>query len=228
MNVLAFDTCFDACSVAAGRGLRSLAPSIVSLYEPMSSGQAERLVPMIEEALAATGMTAGDLDRIAVTCGPGTFTGTRIAVSAARALALIANTPIVPVSTLHLMAMNPSANAAGADELAIATDARRDEVYMERFDPHTLQSRAPAAAFSVEEAARQLSGKNIVVAGSGALAVADAGRGLGKDVRAIAPHLLPDSADVLFLATRMMHFRSVQALYLRPPDAKPQINAVLA
>ena len=85
MNVLAFDTCFDACSVAAGRGLRSLAPSIVALYEPMSSGQAERLVPMIEEALAATGMTAGDLDRIAVTCGPGTFTGTRIAVSAARA-----------------------------------------------------------------------------------------------------------------------------------------------
>lgn len=228
MNVLAFDTCLDACSVAAGRGLRSLSPSIVSLFEPMSSGQAERLVPMIQEALTATGMRVEDLDRIAVTCGPGTFTGTRIGIAAARALALVAGTPVVPVSTLRLMAMNPAASAAGADELAIATDARRGEVYIERFDPHTLASRAPAAALAIEQAARQLHGGKVVVAGSGAQAVAYAARDLGKDARAIVQHLLPDSVDVLFDAMRMRQSTSVQAVYLRAPDAKPQLKAALA
>ncbi|MGE0054309.1 MAG: tRNA (adenosine(37)-N6)-threonylcarbamoyltransferase complex dimerization subunit type 1 TsaB [Hyphomicrobium sp.] len=228
MNVLAFDTCFDACSVAAGRGLLSLSPAIAAFHESMSSGQAERLVPMISEALSATGMSVLDLDRIAVTRGPGTFTGTRIATAAARALALVANTPIVPVSTLHLMAMNPSLHVIGASELVIATDARRGEVYIERFDPRTLASRAPAAALAIDEAVQQLPERDVVAAGSGAEALAKAANATGRSIRAIEPHLLPDSVDVLFRAIHMRHFNSVQAVYLRPPDAKPQINAVIA
>ena len=66
MNILSFDTCFDACSVAAGRGLRSLTPSISFAYEPMQKGHAERLMPMIEAVMAEVGLEFTALDRIAV------------------------------------------------------------------------------------------------------------------------------------------------------------------
>lgn len=223
MNVLAFDTAFDCCSVAAGRGLRSLSPSIASFYEPMNAGQAERLVPMIAEALRDTGMDARDLDRIAVTSGPGTFTGTRITIAAARALALVTKAPIVAVSSLKLMAMNYAAQAKGAGRLAIATDARRGEVYFECFQPHALVSLGPPQALTTAEAAQRLAGAGRpVVAGSGAAAVAEAASVQGLDVTAIAPGLLPDAVDMLFMAMEMAHFNTVHALYLRPPDAKPQ------
>ena len=179
MNVLAFDTCFDACSVAAGRGLRGLSPSISACHEPMATGHAERLMPMIDEQLAAAGLEMRDLDRIAITLGPGTFTGTRISVAAGRALALALDVPVVAVTSLKLMAMNFAANARGAGELAIATDARRGEVYFERFNPHTLQSLAPAAVLGAAAAAAALSRAGAVVAGSGAAAVAHAAQGLG-------------------------------------------------
>lgn len=228
MNVLAFDTCFDACSVAAGRGLRSLSPSIISLFEPMHSGQAERLMPMIEEAMSATGMKVEDLDVIAITSGPGTFTGTRITTATARALALYANTPLVTVSALQLMAMSPDANATGADILAIATDARRGEVYFEIFDPHTLVSLGPPQALTVEAAAASFGNRLAAVAGSGAQAVADAANRLGITARAVAPRLLPDAFDLLFLAMELPRQVTVQPLYLRPPDAKPPSGAALA
>lgn len=228
MNVLAFDTAFDACSVAAGRGLRGLAPSIVALFEPMQSGQAERLVPMIEEALSATSMSAADLDLIAVTAGPGTFTGTRITTAAARALALVAHTPLVAISSLRLMAMSASANAMGAARLAIATDARRGEVYFQVFDAHTLCALAPPEALTVEAAAARLNPGGAVVAGSGAQIVASAAQVLGISAPALAPDLLPDALDMLFTAMEMPRLNTVQALYLRPPDAKPQIDAGLA
>ena len=228
MNVLAFDTCFDACSVAAGRGLRSLSPSIVSLFEPMQSGQAERLMPMIEEALSATGMSIAGLDLIAVTGGPGTFTGTRITTATARALSLFVKTPLVPVSTLKLMAMDPEASAVGAGVLAIATDARRGEVYFEAFDSHSLASLAPAQALSVADASARLQGHAAVIAGSGAISVAAAANEMGITAKAVAPRLLPDALAMLFVSMELPRVNAVQALYLRPADAKPQIDAALA
>jgi len=89
----------------------------------MSAGHAERLLPMISAVLDDTGLRPDALDRIAVTVGPGTFTGTRIAIAAARALALVAKVPVVTMTSLKLMAMSQDANATGANELAIATDA---------------------------------------------------------------------------------------------------------
>lgn len=228
MNVLTFDTAFDACSVAAGRGLRSLSPSIVTLFEPMQSGQAERLVPMIQEALSLTGMSTADLDVIAVTCGPGTFTGTRITTAAARALALVGKTPLAAISSLSLMAMNFAAKSTGAQTLAIATDARRGEVYFESFDPHSLCSLAPPQALLVEAAAARLGPGTCVIAGSGGELVASAARARGVDARSLAPNLVPDAFDMLFAAMTMPLLNTVQALYLRPPDAKPQIDAALA
>jgi tRNA threonylcarbamoyladenosine biosynthesis protein TsaB len=221
MNILAFDTAFDACSVAAARGLRSLTPAICPLFEAMTIGHAERLMPMINAALSETKLTVADLDLIAVTIGPGTFTGTRITVAAARALALVNDTPIVTLTSLKLMAMSADARSSGARQLAIATDARRGEVYIERFCPRSLQSLALPAVLSIADAAHSLGPNSTALAGSGAAAVAAEALNQGLDAHATATGLLPDAFDMLFWALEQRPTAIVHPLYLRPPDAKP-------
>jgi tRNA threonylcarbamoyladenosine biosynthesis protein TsaB len=228
MNLLAFDTCFDSCSVAVGRRLRSLTPGIAFANASMATGQAERLMPMIEEVMADVGMGFGELTRIAIADGPGTFTGARIAVSAARALALATGAEIVTISSLHLMAMSPDVVANGAASIAIATDARRGEVYFQRFDAHSLAPFAPPAVLPVADAAQALRETSTVVAGSGAAAVVDAAVALGANVRAILPTLVPDAFDMLFASLSFSAGRTVAPLYLRPPDAKPSASTLLS
>lgn len=221
MNLLAFDTCFDSCSVAAGRRLRSLTPSIGYASAPMATGQAERLLPMIEQVMADAGMAFSDLQRIAIATGPGTFTGARIAVSAARALALATGAEIVSMSSLQLMAMNPDVAANGAATIAIATDARRGEVYFQRFDAHSLVPLSAPAVLAIDQAAATLGAAPSVIAGSGAAAVADAARMFGTRATAILPALVPDAIDMLFASLSLPASATVAPLYLRPPDAKP-------
>ena len=221
MNVLAFDTCFDACSVAVGRGLRSLTPVIAERFEAMQVGQAERLMPMIEETMLEAGMTFNMLDRIAVTFGPGTFTGTRIGIAAARALSLVCGAPIVTVSSLALMALNPEIANIQRRTLAIATDARRGEAYIERFDSRTFQSIGGPAVLSFADAVHALGSAPVLIAGSAASAIAAEAQAQGRDVRAILPGLLPDALDMLFCAAALPVIEKPAPLYLRPPDAKP-------
>lgn len=101
MIVLALDTALDACSVAIVRGDAVLA----NLSERMQRGQAERLAPMAREAADAASVSFSELDCVAVTTGPGSFTGVRVGLSFARALALALSKPCVGVSTLEALAL---------------------------------------------------------------------------------------------------------------------------
>lgn len=230
MNILAFDTSFDACSVAAGRGLRTLTPRIELLFEPMTTGHAERLVPMIAEAMAATGLTFDVLDRIIVTDGPGTFTGTRTGVSVARALALSAGCRLTAISSLRLMASSPRIVLDGAtNHVMIAVDARRGEVYTQLFDRRQNYAPvSPPALLSVEDAAALCREAPVTIAGSGAEAVATEARNNSSVSTVVAPDLLPDAADILFRAFELGETAKVVPLYLRPPDAKPQDGKAIA
>lgn len=108
MRILALDTTLTACAVAIvdGEVVRA------SLSEPMQRGHAERLAPMVHEALATAELRAADIDRIVVTTGPGSFTGVRVGLAFARAFALARAIPCVGISTLEALALE-----AGEDGL---------------------------------------------------------------------------------------------------------------
>ena len=121
--ILGFDTSAAHCAAALLCGDRVIAARV----EPMEKGQAERLVPMLEEVLAEGGTGWQDLAALAVCTGPGNFTGVRIAVATARGLALGLGIPAIGVTLLE-------ARAAGADgPVTVVEDARRGEVYVQRF-----------------------------------------------------------------------------------------------
>jgi len=125
MNLLAIDTATESCSAAALAGERLVARSELA---PRRHG--ELLLPMCEEVLAEAGLRRHDLDAIAVGCGPGAFTGVRLAISAAQGIALALDIPVVPVSSLAALAMQAPAN--GGPILAVI-DARMGEIYAGQF-----------------------------------------------------------------------------------------------
>ncbi|WP_128254598.1 tRNA (adenosine(37)-N6)-threonylcarbamoyltransferase complex dimerization subunit type 1 TsaB [Falsirhodobacter deserti] len=123
--ILAFDTSAAHCAAALLSGDIVLAQA----EEAMAKGQAERLLPLLEDVLAAGGKTWGDLDALAVGTGPGNFTGIRIAVAAARGLALGLNIPAIGVSTLE-------ARAHGLPRpLVVAEPAPRGMFHVQTFGP---------------------------------------------------------------------------------------------
>jgi tRNA threonylcarbamoyladenosine biosynthesis protein TsaB len=158
MIVLAVDTALDACSVAVARGDETL----TSISEPMNRGQAERLAPMAREAAAQAAIAFADIDRIAVTTGPGSFTGVRVGLSFARALALALNKPCVGVSTLEALALAESEQ--GLRAAIIETPGASYFALYENGAPVI----APRGVERGEHEAL-LAGRNAVVVGPGAL-----------------------------------------------------------
>ncbi|MBZ4022577.1 tRNA (adenosine(37)-N6)-threonylcarbamoyltransferase complex dimerization subunit type 1 TsaB [Rhodobacter sp. TJ_12] len=121
--ILAFDTSAAHCAAALLQGETVLAHRV----EEMAKGQAERLMPLLEELLAEAGYGWHDLAGLGVGVGPGNFTGVRISVSAARGLALSLGIPAIGVSTFEAVA------EGAARPVAVLLDARRGEAYAQRF-----------------------------------------------------------------------------------------------
>lgn len=124
MLILAFDTSAAHCAVSLMLDDRVIA----EVDEPMTKGQAERLMPICEDVIANGGYAWADLDAIAVGTGPGNFTGIRIAVSSARGLALSLDIPAIGVSILEAQAFGQS------PQITLSTiDARQDKIYAQVF-----------------------------------------------------------------------------------------------
>lgn len=129
MQILAFDTAAAACSAALWRDGTVRARRL----EPMARGQAEALLPMVRAVLDEAGAAFADLDLLAVTVGPGAFTGLRIGLAAARGLALATGLPCLGVTTLEAVAQAVPAAARTGDAILAVLDTRRDDVYAQTF-----------------------------------------------------------------------------------------------
>src|SRR3984957_16609713 len=128
MLILAIDTALDAC--AAGVLDTDAGKLIAQQSEAMKRGHAEALMPLIARVIKQAGIGFAALDRIAVTTGPGSFTGLRVGLSAARGIALAANRPVVGVTTLTAYAA-PVVGQNGEQPVIAAIDARHDHVYLQ-------------------------------------------------------------------------------------------------
>src|SRR6266480_6619206 len=132
MLILAIDTALDAC--AAGVLDTDLGKLIAQESQAMKRGHAEALMPLIARVIKESGIAFALLDRIAVTTGPGSFTGLRVGLSAARGIGLAASKPVVGLTTLAAYAA-PHIAQDDKTAIAVAIDARHQHVYLQIFGP---------------------------------------------------------------------------------------------
>lgn len=232
MRVLALDTSTAACSAAIWDTACVSGHLIAHRYEPMDRGQSEALAPMIHEVLRDAGAAVREMDLLAVTTGPGAFTGVRIGLAMARSLGMSASLPVLGVSTMEAVAHGvPQAKRAGA-WLVVVMDTKRDDVYVQTFDPLLAPVGSPEIILP-DEIMRVMDGipgnEDILMAGDAAGRVVTYLRGPdlcgpGRDIRALQDIVLPDAAVVAAISaagdlpTPDMPFPT--PIYLRPPYAK--------
>jgi tRNA threonylcarbamoyladenosine biosynthesis protein TsaB len=224
MRVLAIDTALAASSAAvldtANGGI------VASESVAMTRGHAEALMPLVARVMQASGMSFGDLDRVVVTTGPGSFTGMRVGIAAARGFGVATNLPVVGVSTLSAYA----APYLGADELSpviAAIDARHGHVYLQVFAPGGRTLVAPRLA-PLNEAVRAASHSASCIVGSAAQAVANGLPATAPVPVTVDTRQAPDIAWIAQIGAVMPEAQAPpQPLYLRAPDAQPQNAAQL-
>ncbi|MBP1851298.1 tRNA (adenosine(37)-N6)-threonylcarbamoyltransferase complex dimerization subunit type 1 TsaB [Rhizobium halophytocola] len=221
MIVLALDTAGADCAAAvydtASRHLLS------EVTETIGRGHAERLMAVIDAALDKAQVTLDDVGRIAVTVGPGSFTGIRVGVATARGLALALGVEAVGISTLDVLAAEAldSRRKAGRDDarpVLVAMDAKRGEAYLQLFSA-TGRPLDDAVVLPIGEVSEIAGGQTVDIVGSaGPL---------------LAGETSPGPADCFPIgrvARLALTARSgkPKPLYLRGPDAKPQTGFAVA
>ncbi len=218
MRILALDSATAACSAALWRDGAVLARR----FAPMERGQAEALVPMVRDVMAEADMAYDHIDRIAVTVGPGAFTGLRIGLSAARGFALATGKPLGGVTTLEAVAEGVALSQLAGRNLLVALATKRSDLYVQAFDGARRPIGDPAV-LAPEALAGWAPEAPLLLVGDGtppALAsLAEAGREVAV---ANAPGL-PDAALVAGLAAARIAaggaLRAAVPLYLTPPMA---------
>lgn len=183
----------------------------------MERGHAEALAPMVRDVLSDAGVEPHQLDRIAATIGPGTFTGVRIGLAMARGLGLALTKPVIGINTLEAIALNVE---PGETPIAVINDARREEMYFALFSPQLETLRGPEI-LTLEQSAASLPPGPIRVIGNAAEALIEAAA--RSDLHRDKSGDLPDPGKLArAAAARPETGQPPSPLYLRPPDAKPQ------
>jgi tRNA threonylcarbamoyladenosine biosynthesis protein TsaB len=218
MLILAIDTALDACAAAV---LDTKATKLIAREsEGMKRGHAEALMPMIGRVIAQSGIGFAGLDRIAVTTGPGSFTGLRVGLSAARGIALAANKPVVGVTTLTAYAA-PVVSRNGENPVVSAIDARHDQVYLQVVGGNGGSLIMPQVV-AVEEAltAWRFGAPHLV--GNAARMLADRWPAHAVPPVAVDASEAPEIAWVGWLGAAVSPSTApARPFYLRAPDVKP-------
>jgi tRNA threonylcarbamoyladenosine biosynthesis protein TsaB len=224
VRVLAIDTALGACSACIWQA--GDAAPLASESLEMERGHAETLLPLIDRVSAQVGGFEG-LDRIAVTVGPGSYTGLRVGISAARGIGLAAGIPVVGVATLSAFLAPLMANEKRGLFTA-AIDAKHGHIYIQAIAPGGRTIIAPSL-MSYRDAIRMLGSGPILVSGSAAAMLTAEARAQGVEARISDVAMAPDITWVARLGALADPNQALpKPLYLREPDAKPQDGARIA
>lgn len=217
--ILGIDTSMSACSVALVRGNQTLA----SASEEMTRGQSEALAPMIEQIMI--GHEYDDLDAVAVTRGPGAFTGLRIGLAAARSLALAIDKPCIGISTFDVLMQQAliTSDVSIPDNglIVIVIETKRDDFYVQATGKDGTIIISPSAMMAVDIGAALPGDKSLFSVGDGYARLQLELKAEGPAIQEIRNVVLPDAA-VLAMNAQAFINTPVDApaapLYLRPPD----------
>jgi tRNA threonylcarbamoyl adenosine modification protein YeaZ len=219
MRVLAIDTALESCSVAVLDTTRAV--TLASEQVAMTRGHAEALMPLVARTMDRAQIDFKDIDRIAVTVGPGSFTGLRVGIAAARGIALASGKPAVGLSTLAAYAAPYMVND-NTQPIVSAIDARHEHVYLQVFAPGGRTLVSPRIA-SLRDAIRSASSGAPRLIGTGAKMLAAVWPPGEQPPSAVEDRRAPDIEWVARLGAAATDLTtSPKPLYLRAPDAQPQ------
>jgi len=221
VNVLAFDTATSSCAITVWRKGDTLAQA----QQMLKRSHSEVLVPTIEKVLAAAGLTYQELELLAVTIGPGAFTGIRIGLATARALALASELPLIGITNFAALAHAVPARERNGRNLLIVLETKRADFYACGYDGNLFPIAEPQA---IDRAG--LKDLAVDMAGSGRLLLA--GDCIDRACQVLQNGVLDilvsagsnhvDPAIVAELAAAKFKtgtaFENPAPLYLKPPD----------
>jgi tRNA threonylcarbamoyladenosine biosynthesis protein TsaB len=223
MLILAIDTALDACAAAVlDTGTSNV---IASESQAMKRGHAEALMPLIARVMKEAGIPFAALDRIAVTSGPGSFTGLRVGLSAARGIGLAASKPVVGLTTLSAYAA-PIVSEGAEQPVISAIDARHDHVYLQAVSGNGSSLVRPKVA-SIEEALTASRFGTPYLVGNAAKILADRWPSDAPPPFEVDAQPAPDITWVAWLGAAVNPDTAPpKPYYLRAVDAKPSQDAI--
>ncbi|POR50488.1 tRNA (adenosine(37)-N6)-threonylcarbamoyltransferase complex dimerization subunit type 1 TsaB [Bosea psychrotolerans] len=224
MRILAIDTALGACSACVLEAGQAEPLAIEQIA--MERGHAEALMPLVERVMKAVEGGFASLDRVAVTVGPGSYTGLRVGISAARAIALAAGIPAIGVTTLAATAA-PLIGRESGRVIAAALDARHGQVW---FQALSSQGKPLVSLRQVNhrDAARSIGAGPVSLVGSAAMAVANEAWAIGLDALVLDESRAPDVTWVARLGLIAdPEDAPPRPLYLKAPETTPQDRARL-
>lgn len=216
MRVLALDTSLRACSAAVAEDSVIAAERSVE----MARGQAEAVMPLVAEVLREASLTVADLDRIAVTLGPGSFTGVRIGLAAARGLALAARLPVVGITTLEAVFETIAPEWRGEGPVIVVLDGGRPDLFVQMFDGSGKGG--PLFSLLPEEAPDRLPPGMLTFAGNGAARLVAALP--GRDITDLGCPAPSAGRLALVATTQPAPPHRPEPVYLHPPYAKRPVG----
>lgn len=219
MIALGLDTATTACSAAVW------SDGVVVAHEcvPMGRGHTEALIPMVLRVLAVAGVGFSDVNLVAVTVGPGAFTGLRVGLAAARGIALARGVPCIGVTTLESIAAAIPRRQPDDRRVLVVLDTRRGDFYAQAF---SAEGSGLAAPRSVDAAALPdlVGGREVLVAGDARPAALAALRAVGVAAESVAGSDHADAGVVAAIAARRFEAGDSDPqrplpLYVRRPEA---------